>query len=131
GGEAPAAAGEGHARLREGGGDGRWREPRRGRFADHAEQEAAGAVPGRRGARPGRVDRRVQLPVRLEHRLARRAGVVSATPQAAMKAACGVAPCSPCPFRVTMHPSRLNGTRACPWTGPRWLSSSANTTDPC
>ena len=45
----------------------------RSRFADHGEQAVSRSIPGRRDSRPRRADRRLQLPGRLEHRLARRA----------------------------------------------------------
>src|SRR5262249_39376160 len=69
-GQAAAPAGSRDGRVREGGGDGRRRVARRGGLADDGEQALPRAFFGRRGARPGRPNRRVQLPGRVEHGLA-------------------------------------------------------------
>ena len=60
---------ERHVRIQEGRSDGRRRVARRGRLAHHAKQTGAKLVPGRRSARSGRADRRLQLSGGLEHGL--------------------------------------------------------------
>ena len=73
-GSRPLPAGRRHARLRQGRGHQRRGPPRGGRPRDAGEPTTAGAPLHRRGPRPRRPDRRLQLPGRLEHRLAGRRG---------------------------------------------------------
>ena len=70
--ETAAPAGNGDARVRQGGGDGRRRGPGGSRFPHHAQQDCPPPLYCRRITGPRRTDRRIQLSGRMEHGMARR-----------------------------------------------------------